>query len=121
MVDAINNSDDKYKITFSGIPLSGISKDVLSHRFAQAFHISDPSKLKKLFSGSVVTLKRGLAYEKAVEYRDKLEHLGADCLIEPDIAVFSDNEEVDREYARKKRRKLAEFNKTDFSLQSLGE
>ncbi len=106
----MNNSAATYKITFSGKTLNNTSEKLVAQRFARVFKLEDKIILNKIFSGATITIKRGLKHGQADRYREVLTKLGADCCIEPDQHGFTgNNQELDREYERKKRRKLAEL------------
>lgn len=106
-------SEPTYKVTFSGGVLNGMPEKLVAQRFARVFKLND-DEIKQIFSGGIVTIKRGLDYEQADHYRNVLEKIGADCMIEPDSSVFVAHTEPDKEYERKKRRQMAELNQ-DFS------
>ena len=105
------DQDKHYKVVFSGNTLPGHTRDDVAARFATAFKLKDKPLLQQLFSGKIVTLKRGLSYEQAQHYSLMLEKLGADCCIEctqpPLFNTFA--REVDHDYERKKRQRLAQF------------
>ena len=108
------NTPTSYKVIFSGNTLDGHSPIQVVQQFAKAFKLSDQSTLQKLFSGKVITLKRGLSYEQAQRYSSNLQKLGADCCIEPEhnpLLAVTDTD-LDNDYQRKKRQRLAYFDST---------
>lgn len=104
-----------YKVIFSGNTLKGKTTQEVAEQFSKAFNLSDKQTLMRLFSGKVITLKRGLVYEQAQRYSNILQKLGADCCIEQENSTLFMNDEVDYDYERKKRRRVAQFSSEDFS------
>lgn len=107
------NAAATYKVIFSGAVLPGQSASDVATRFSQAFKLSNPKTIARLFSGKVITLKSGLDETQAQRYKTVLEKLGADCLIERE-QTSSFVAEIDQAYERKKRRRVAQFDKQQF-------
>lgn len=108
-----------YKVVFSGNTLDGKSSAEVSERFSKAFKLTDQKALSRLFSGKMITLKRGLVYEQAQRYSSILQKLGADCCIECENQTLFFQNEVDYDYERKKRRRVAQFSSNDYANVSL--
>ncbi|MFT6388017.1 MAG: hypothetical protein ACJAUP_001390 [Cellvibrionaceae bacterium] len=104
-----------YKVVFSGNTLGDRSTTDVLTRFSKAFNVKDKESLARLFSGKMVTLKRGLIYEQAQRYSVILQKLGADCCIESENQPLFAQSEVDYDYERKKRRRVAEFSSNDYA------
>lgn len=111
------NTPITYKVVFSGNILKGKSKEEVVNNFSKAFKVTDDKVLSSLFSGRLISLKQGLDYEKAQSYSKILESLGADSCIEREAnKSFNDlSADLDHEYERKKRKKLAEHSSGDYS------
>lgn len=109
------SSPDTYKVIFSGNTLDGNTTAEVSERFSKAFKLTDKNALMRLFSGKMVTLKRGLVYEQAQRYSDILQKLGADCCIERENKPLFVQDGIDHDYERKKRRRVAQFSSNDYS------
>ncbi len=103
-----------YRVVFSGNTLDGRSKADVSIRFANAFNLKDKDALERLFSGKTITLKRGLNYEQAQHYSEILQKLGADCCIEYESNPLFVQGDVDYDYERKKRLRVAQFSGSNF-------
>lgn len=73
---------ETFKIVFSGEILPHYNANQVAKRFAAAFNLRDAKAIQHLFSGKVITLKKGLNYKNAQRYRDILIGMGADCCIE---------------------------------------
>jgi len=104
-----------YKVVFSGNTLNDRSTTDVSERFSKAFNLKDKESLARLFSGKMVTLKRGLEYEQAQRYSDILQKLGADCCLEQESQALFTQNDVDYDYERKKRRRVAQFSSNDYA------
>jgi hypothetical protein len=104
-----NFTSETYKVIFSGKVIGNQSAQDVSKRFAEAFKLSDQASLEQLFSGKIITLKRGLGYEQAQRYSHLLQKMGADCCIEREYNPLTNDSEPDYDYERKKRRRLAQF------------
>lgn len=108
-----------YKVVFSGNTLHGKSTAEVSERFSKAFKLTDKNALTRLFSGQMITLKRGLVFEQAKRYSEILQKLGADCCIERESLNLFKEHEPDYDYERKKRRRLAQFSPENYDQVSL--
>jgi len=113
------SSNTTYKVVFSGNTLDGKSITDVSERFSKAFKLTDKEALSRLFSGKMITLKRGLVYEQAQRYSGILQKLGADCCIECENQPTFFANELDYDYERKKRRRVAQFSSNDYADVSL--
>ncbi|MEO0442554.1 MAG: hypothetical protein AAFZ92_02280 [Pseudomonadota bacterium] len=78
----MNENPETYKVVFSGNTVKGSNPSDVAQRFSEAFNLSDEAFLENIFSGKIVTLKRGLEYDQAKRYSRILQKLGADCCIE---------------------------------------
>jgi hypothetical protein len=114
----MKEAKEHYKVVFSGNTLDGASPADVAEKFAEAFKLNDQVSLEQLFSGKIITLKRGLNYEQAKRYSRILQKLGADCCIEQENSSIFGPQEVDHDYERKKRRRVAEY--SDTGLSNLG-
>lgn len=79
----------RYRVVFWGEVTLGNDATEVAQRFAKWFRVQDPAILKKLFSGRLLTLKRGLGYKEAQLYADVIRGLGAMCRLEPERPLFS--------------------------------
>ncbi|MGH1485053.1 MAG: hypothetical protein ACRBCI_02460 [Cellvibrionaceae bacterium] len=113
----MSDNDQTYKVVFSGNTIEGNSTSDVAKRFAEAFKLNDQASIQQLFSGKIITLKRGLNYEQAQRYSRILQKLGADCCIEcENVALFGAfDSEPDYDYERKKRRRVAQFSQGGFA------
>ena len=73
----------RYKLLFRGKTLAGQDQDKVKHKLAEMLKL-DPQGLAQLFSGRLITLKRGLLQEEASKYQQVLENIGAEILLQPD-------------------------------------
>lgn len=73
----------RYKLLFRGKTLAGQDQDKVKHKLGELLKL-DPKGLAQLFSGRLITLKRGLLQEEASKYQQILENLGAEILLQPD-------------------------------------
>ncbi len=105
----MNTFTPTYKVVFSGTTLNGQSPHDVAKRFSEAFKLDDEASLQQLFSGKIITLKRGLTHEQAQRYSKILQKLGADCCIECEANPLFSEHEIDYDYERKKRRRVAQF------------
>ncbi len=72
-----------FKLLFRGKALEGHAADTVRHKLGQALKLND-NGLEQLFSGRLITLKRGLGQAEATRYQGLLEQLGAEILLQPD-------------------------------------
>ncbi len=72
-----------YKLLFRGEALGGHQVDVVRQKLGQLLKL-DAGGLEQLFSGRLITLKRGLGQAEAGKYQALLERLGAEILLQPD-------------------------------------
>lgn len=77
-------SDTRYKITFDGQLIPGVSRDDVLENLAKLFK-SDTQKIAQLFRGPV-TLKRDLSEPEADRYLAALRQAGAQARKEQDLA-----------------------------------
>lgn len=80
-------AETHFKIVFEGQPRAGVEIEKAKLNLAHLFK-SDASVVDKLFNGSPVVLKRGLAHEEALHYLDALHQAGVEANIEIDTPVF---------------------------------
>ena len=73
----------RYKLLFRGKSLAGQDQDKLKHKLGELLKL-DQQGLAQLFSGRLITLKRGLLQQEASKYQQVLENLGAEILLQPD-------------------------------------
>ena len=72
-----------FKLLFRGKALEGHAAETVRHKLGQALKLDD-NGLEQLFSGRLITLKRGLGQAEATRYQGLLEQLGAEILLQPD-------------------------------------
>lgn len=72
-----------YKLLFRGKALDGHEVGVVRNKLGKTLKLHDGG-LEQLFSGRLITLKRGLEQAEAVKYQALLEQLGAEVLLQPD-------------------------------------
>ena len=77
-----------YRVVFWGEVMLGRDKDRVAEQFAKWFKVNDSRKLKQLFSGRLLVLKKSLDYSEAKLYRDVLQGIGAMCRIEREHHVL---------------------------------
>lgn len=77
-----------YRVVFWGEVMLGRAQDDVSRQFAKWFKIEDSRKLKQVFSGRLLVLKKGLSYQDATLYSDVIRGIGAMCRIEPEHKAF---------------------------------
>lgn len=70
---------DTYRLMFWGQCAHGRQRGDVMHAFANRFKIANRRQLEQLFSGKVMTLKKGLSYRQADKYSDAIEEVGAVC------------------------------------------
>ena len=73
----------RYKLLFRGKTLVGQDQDKVKHKLGELLKL-DQQGLAQLFSGRLITLKRGLPQQEASKYQQLLENLGAEILLQPD-------------------------------------
>jgi hypothetical protein len=72
-----------YKLLFRGRALDGYEPGAVRHKLGVVLKLDDGG-LEQLFSGRLITLKRGLEQAEAGKYQALLEQLGAEILLQPD-------------------------------------
>ncbi len=75
-----------FKLLFRGKVLEGHAVGIVRHKLKQVLKLDD-SGLEQLFSGRLITLKRGLEQAEAGKYQSLLEQLGAEILLQPDAVA----------------------------------
>jgi len=83
----------RYKLLFRGKILAGQDQDKVKRKLGELLTL-DQQGLVQLFSGRLITLKRGLLQQEASKYQQVLENLGAEILLQPDseqLAVRSED------------------------------
>ncbi|KAA8712453.1 DUF805 domain-containing protein [Pseudomonas cannabina] len=86
-------TDTLFKIMFEGQVRDGVEPDTAKANVAGLFK-SDAAAVEKLFSGTPVTLKRGLVHTEAERYIAALKNAGVEARIEPDLAISLTLDEV---------------------------
>ncbi len=85
---------DTYKVVFWGKVMPNQTVSQVAKRFAAAFNLRDQASLKQLFSGKVITLKKGLSYDHAKRYCTILSEMGAECCLEKEFnPLYSPSED----------------------------
>ncbi|RMN10321.1 DUF805 domain-containing protein [Pseudomonas syringae group genomosp. 3] len=82
-----------FKIMFEGQVRDGVEPEAAKANVAGLFK-SDAAAVEKLFSGTPVTLKRGLVHTEAERYIAALKNAGVEARIEPDQAISLTLDEV---------------------------
>ncbi len=77
-----------YRVVFWGQVALGNERNDVARKFAKWFNITETRRLKQLFSGRVVSLKKGLTHSQAQRYCDILRGLGAMCRLEEENKVW---------------------------------
>ncbi len=72
-----------YKLLFRGKALDGYEPESVRQKLGVILKLDDGG-LEQLFSGRLITLKRGLEQADAGKYQTLLEQLGAEVLLQPD-------------------------------------
>ncbi|SDW35217.1 Uncharacterized membrane protein YhaH, DUF805 family [Pseudomonas syringae] len=86
-------TDTLFKIMFEGQVRDGVEPETAKANVAGLFK-SDAAAVEKLFSGTPVTLKRGLVHTEAERYIAALKNAGVEARIEPDQAISLTLDEV---------------------------
>jgi hypothetical protein len=73
----------RYTLLFRGKVLTDHDADTVRQKLGELLKL-DVEGLEQLFSGRLITLKRGLCQHEADKYRQVLEHMGAEVLLQPD-------------------------------------
>ena len=73
-----------YSILFDGSVVAGYDREAVKRSAAEKLKFSDAQR-NRLFSGSEVTMKRGLDEEKARHYAKTLRQLGMNARVEPPL------------------------------------
>lgn len=76
-------TEQRYKLVFNGQLLEGFEAHTVQADLAAALKLDD-ARLGKLFSGRLITVKRGLDLARAEKFRLVFERAGARALIHPD-------------------------------------
>lgn len=76
------SSRETFRVVFWGDVAAGQSRREVALKFARRFRISDSKQLKRIFSGRLLTLKRGLSAADAQRYCKVITELGANCRME---------------------------------------
>jgi len=79
---------ETYRIVFWGQISDGSNRSEVFSAFAKTFKITEAKKLKKLFSGRVVTLKKSLSSEQAHRYVAVLQDIGCICRLESEFKDY---------------------------------
>lgn len=80
-------SSSTYRVVFWGDVAEGRSRRDVALKFARKFRINDSKKLKRIFSGRLMTLKRGLSESEAQRYCQVITDLGACSRMEPEAPL----------------------------------
>lgn len=89
-----------YRVVFWGDVTPGQQRNDVARRFARRFGIRDHKLLARLFSGCVITLKKGLGHQEARCYCELIRQLGALCRMEPEFSILGDTTPVRRSISR---------------------
>jgi hypothetical protein len=73
------NIGDTYRVVFWGQCARGYQRPDVIRAFASRFKISSQRQLEQLFSGKVITLKKGLTTNQADRYTDAIQMVGGVC------------------------------------------
>ena len=88
-----NENTATYRIAFWGQCQRGANRDDVLAAFAQRFKIANKRQLEQLFSGKVITLKKGLDENQANKYMNAILEVGALCRKESEFRdYFSETE-----------------------------
>jgi hypothetical protein len=82
-----------FKLVFRGKALAGFDADQVRQQLGELLKLKSRG-LEQLFSGRLITLKRGLSREEASKYQQVLEQLGAEILLQPDKEWGTDSASV---------------------------
>ena len=77
--DGSVNSNATYRVVFWGQCARGFHRPDVVRAFAQRFKIANRQQLAQLFSGKVITLKKGLGETEANRYTSAIQMLGGIC------------------------------------------
>ena len=102
---------ETFRVVFSGEVLPDQDRNKVAKRFAAAFNLRDSNALRRLFSGKVVTLKKGLSHEHAQRYRTILMDMGAQCCIEKEFNPLF--QPLGQEFTERKSPRPSLFSKVD--------
>lgn len=86
----MSNRHPTYRVVFWGEVMLGRAGEDVARQFAKWFKIEDSRKLRQVFSGRLLVLKKGLSYQDATLYSDVIRGLGAMCRIEPERIAFAE-------------------------------
>lgn len=103
---------ESYRVVFWGQCTDGYDLGDVSRAFAKRFKVQSSRQLGQLFSGKVVTLKRGLTEEQANRFISVIQMLGGICRKESELKNFFEESEF-------KQRKTVSFLEEDFDPSSL--
>ncbi|MFJ4143550.1 DUF805 domain-containing protein [Pseudomonas sp. NPDC089734] len=87
-------ADNHFKIMFEGQLRNGVELETAKLNLAQLFK-SEPSAIERLFSGTPVSLKRGLSRVEAERYIQALNDAGVDARMEADPPISLSLDEID--------------------------
>lgn len=76
------DSHATYRVVFWGQVDPGLSRKEVALKFARQFRVRNVHQLKHLFSGRVLTLKRGLSESRARRFSQVMTGLGVVCRLE---------------------------------------
>ena len=84
---------DTYRVVFWGQCVRGTHKAQVARAFAKRFNVASTRQLAALFSGKIVTLKRGLSSQGADRYVAAVQSVGGICRKESEYKdYFSETE-----------------------------
>ena len=102
-----------YRIVFWGQCINGRRLTDVQCAFAKRFKIFDADQLEQIFSGKIVTLKKGLHEQQADKFINALLELGAIARKESEFRNYFSETEV------KQRNKVSFLEQDDFDPDSL--
>lgn len=73
----------QYKLLFKGGVRAGFDESDVQEKLGELLKL-DATGLGQMFSGRLITLKRGLKQEEAARYQQVLEKIGAEILLQSD-------------------------------------
>lgn len=110
--DKTQSARDTYRVVFWGQCARGHHKAQVAQAFAKRFKVASTRQLAALFSGKVVTLKRGLSAERAERFVIAVEEVGGIARKESEFKDYFSETEF-------KTRNAVSFMQNDFDADSL--
>ena len=107
-----NQTMESYRVVFWGQCARGYEVGKVASAFAKRFKIQNSRQVSQLFSGKVVTLKRGLTEDQADRYVSAIQLLGGVCRKESEQKNYFEESEF-------KTRNTVSFLEDDFDPSTL--